>query len=314
MKKYTVCFVSVLLTSILLASCVMVTPTPIMPSTEMEDQGQISTLESILTEQAATIESLTTMEASTPTPVESESELTPEAPKQPLYSGEFTVIESGGLVFKLPVEVAESATVSTVLPDDPNEGWPEFALPARRKIDFSGYVIQDHFHTPVIYVYPLEKMLQAGLYGGNTASNLLALLDYPSVDLQAAETLPFLPPFNAAQVFHVLEKRLESEHGRGIRYLTLYSQAIVGVTNYEIFYTYQGLSLDGRYYIAAVLPVNSSLLPDAQLSNDELDQIVDEYSDYIEGMTETIRAENGGILTPSLAALDALMMSIVSVD
>jgi len=281
------------------------------PTAETEDQGQITTLQAILTEQAATIESFQTMEATTPVPAVTATEITPEATQPPLYDGEFVVIESGGLVFKLPTEVAESATVSTVLPDDPNDGWPELALPARRKMDFSGYVIQDHFHTAVIYVYSIEKMLQAGLYGGNTASNLLALLDYPNVDLQAAETLPFLPPFNAAQVFHVLEKRLDSENGRGIRFLTLYSQGIVGVTNYEIFYTYQGLSADGRYYIAAVLPINSSLLPELQLSNDELDNIVDEYHDYIEDMTETIRAENGGVLTPSLEALDAMMMSLI---
>ena len=285
MKKCAVLFVSVLLTSLLLTSCQIMTPTPMPPTAETEDQGQITTLQAILTEQAATIESFQTMEATTPVPAVTATEITPEATQPPLYDGEFVVIESGGLVFKLPTEVAESATVSTVLPDDPNDGWPELALPARRKMDFSGYVIQDHFHTAVIYVYSIEKMLQAGLYGGNTASNLLALLDYPNVDLQAAETLPFLPPFNAAQVFHVLEKRLDSENGRGIRFLTLYSQGIVGVTNYEIFYTYQGLSADGRYYIAAVLPINSSLLPELQLSNDELDNIVDEYHDYIEDMT-----------------------------
>jgi len=284
-KKCAVLFVSVLLTSLLLTSCQIMTPTPMPPTAETEDQGQITTLQAILTEQAATIESFQTMEATTPVPAVTATEITPEATQPPLYDGEFVVIESGGLVFKLPTEVAESATVSTVLPDDPNDGWPELALPARRKMDFSGYVIQDHFHTAVIYVYSIEKMLQAGLYGGNTASNLLALLDYPNVDLQAAETLPFLPPFNAAQVFHVLEKRLDSENGRGIRFLTLYSQGIVGVTNYEIFYTYQGLSADGRYYIAAVLPINSSLLPELQLSNDELDNIVDEYHDYIEDMT-----------------------------
>jgi len=313
-KKLAVIFVLALLTSLFLTSCQFITPTPITQTTETEDQDQIATLESILTEQAATIASLNTIEASTPEPAATESEITPETTEPALYSGEFTVIESEGLVFKLPIEVAESATVSAVLPDDPAESWLDFALPERRVINFSGYNIQNHFHTPVIYIYPLQKLIDAGQYGETMATMLQALLDDSSIDLQMDADLPFLPPFNAAQVFHVLEKRLESEHGRGIRYLTLYSQAIVGVTSYEIFYTYQGLSVDGRYYIAAVLPINSSLLPDAQLSNDELDQIVDEYSDYIEGMTETVRAENGGVLTPSLEALDAMMMSLVSLN
>ena len=313
MKKfaYLTCLIMV---SLILAACQVVVSTPTIPAELTEDLGQEATLEVLLTQQAATIESLTTSVALTPSPIPTEEAVIPEVTVIPIYTGEFNVIESGGLVFKLPVEVAANAEVTSVLPDDPNEGWPEFALPARRKIDFSGYVIQDHFHTPVVYVYPFEKMLQAGVYGGNTASNLLAILEYPSIDLQATENLPFLPPFNAAQVFHVMEKRLDSENGRGIRFLTLYSQGIVGVTNYEIFYTYQGLSADGRYYFAAVLPINSSLLPDLQLSNDELDKIVNEYPDYIESMTETIRTHNGGILTPSLEALDAMMMSLISVN
>lgn len=313
MKKFTYlsCLIMV---SLILAACQVVVSTPTIPAEVTEDQGQKATLESLLTEQAATIESLTTLVAPTPSPIITETEVVPEVTVLPLYAGEFVVIESGGIVFKLPVEVAAGAEVTTVLPDDPNEGWPEFALPARRKVDFSGYVIQNHFHTPVVYVYPLEKILAAGFYGANTATHLQALLSDPNISLSTGESLPFLPPFNAAQVFHVLEKRIESENGSGIRFLTLYSQGIVGVTNYEIFYTYQGISADGRYYIAAVLPVKSSLLSDTQFTNAELDAIVDEYPDYIESMTETIRAENGGILTPSLEALDAMMMSLISIN
>ena len=313
MKKRAV-VIFILLIGLVMAACQPYLPTPTMQTEETEVLSQYATLEFLLTDQAATIESLTTLAASTPTLAATESEITPEATEPAQYSGEFTVIESDGLTFKLPVEVAESAAVSTVLPDDPAEGWPEFALPARRMIDFSGYVIQNHFHTPVIYVYPLEEILAAGLYGGTTATNLLALLNDPAIDLQTAGSLPFLPPFNAAQVFHVLEKRIESEHGRGIRFLTLYSQGIVGVTNFEIFYTYQGISADGRYYIAAVLPITSSLLSDTQLSNAELEAIVEEYPKYIEDLTCLIRTENGGVITPSLEALDSMMLSLLVVN
>jgi hypothetical protein len=313
MKKH-VYFSCLIMVSFIIAACQVVISTPTIPAEVTEDQGQKATLELLLTQQAATIESLTTLVAPTPSPIPTETAVVPEVTVLPLYTGDFIVIESGGLVFNLPVEVATSAEVTNVLPDDPNDGWPELALPARRKIDFSGYVIQNHFHAPAVYVYPLEKILAAGLFGATTATNLLALLDDPAADLQTADNLPFLPPFNAAQVFHVLENRIESEHGRGIRFLTLYSQGIVGVTNYEIFYTYQGLSADGRYYIAAVLPINSSLLPDTQLSNEELDAIVNEYPDYIEDMIAMIRTENGGVITPSLEALDAMMLSFTIVN
>ena len=319
MKRYAV-FSCLIIVSLILAACQVVSPNPTMPAAETEGQGQKATLESLITQQAATIESLTTLVAPTASPAPVETEVTPEPPATtevtaiPPYTGEFNVIESGGLVLKLPVEVAAGAEVTTILPDDPNQGWPELALPARRAVNFSGYAIQDHFHTPVIYVYAYDKLVQGGTYGATMAATLQGLLSDPEFDLHAEGSLPFLPPFNAAQVFHVLEQRLDSEHGSGIRYLTLYSQALVGVDNYDIFYTYQGLSADGRYYIAAVLPINSTLLSDDELTQAELETVAIDYEAYLTSMTDTLREDNGASLTPTLAALDAMMMSLFSQD
>ena len=313
MKKYAV-FSCLIMVILILGSCQAVILTPTIPAAEPESDGQEATLVTLLTEQAATIESLNTLVAPTSTPIPQETEVVPEVTVLPVFTGEFIVIESGGLVFELPFEVAPNAEVTTVLPDDPNEGWPEFALPARRMVSFSGYGIQEHFHTPVIYVYAFDKLVQGGQIGASKATELQALLSDPAADLQAAERLPFLPPFNAAQVFHVLEQRLDSEHNSGIRYLTLYSQGIVGVDNYNIFYTYQGISADGRYYIAAILPINSALLSNEQLTQAELEAIAGDYEAYVTTMTDMIRADNGASLIPTLAGLDAMMMSLFSQD
>lgn len=319
MKKYA--FLSCLIiVSLILAACQMVIPNPTVPAVETEDLGQQATLESLLTQQAATIESLSTLVAPTTSPVPAETEAPPEPTAIPeitvipVFTGEVSVIESGGLIFKLPAEVAAGAEVTTVLPDDPNQGWPEFALPARRMVSFSGFAIPDHFHTPAIYVYAVDKLVQGGAFGSTMAATLQGFLADPESDLQAEGSLPFLPPFNAGQVFQVLEQRLDSDHNSGIRYLTLYSQALVGVVNYDIFYTYQGISADGRYYIAAVLPINSTLLSDDQLTQAELETIAIDYEAYLTSMTDMIREDNGASLNPTLAALDAMMMSLVSQD
>lgn len=327
MKKFAVlsCLTFI---SLILAACQVVSPNPTMPAAKTEDPGQNATLESQLTQQAATIEALNTMVATTPSPMPTEIEVIPEATEvppvatevppvateNPPYAGEFIVVESYGLVIKLPVEVAQSAEVTSVPPDDPNQGWSEFALPARRMVSFSGYAIPDHFHTPVIYVYAFHELVQGGAFGSTMAATLQGLLTDPEFDLQAEGSLPFLPPFNAAQIFHVLEKRLDSDHNSGIRYLTIYSQALVGVDDYDIFYTYQGLSADGQYYIAAVLPINSSLLSDDQLTQTELETIAIDYEAYLTSMTDMLREDNGASLTPTLAALDAMMMSLFSQD
>ncbi|MDY0124567.1 MAG: hypothetical protein RBS09_00015 [Anaerolineaceae bacterium] len=318
MKVSTHVFLMVSVMALLITSCQVIPtePTPDFPATieQMEIQNQIATMQMDSTQQAATIESLITQATPTIPPLATDSEITPEIVEVPEYAGEFIVIEAEGLIFKLPVEVAEGATVSTVLPDDPAEGWLDFALPERRMVNFSGYSIQNHFHTPVIYVYPLQKLIEAGQYRETMATNLQELLDNDNIDLQLDADLPFLPPFNAGQVFHVLEERLTSEHNSGIRYLTLYSQAIVGVDNYNIFYTYQGISADQQYYIAAILPINSTLLSYEELTLDEMDTISQDFTNYIITMTELIRTDNGESLIPTLAALDSMMMSLLSQD
>lgn len=317
MKKYAI--LSFLVTvSLVLASCQVVIPNPTVPAVETEDQGQQATLESLLTQQAATIESLNTLVARTTTPQPPETEVVPEVTEIPdvtvipEYGGEFNVIESGGLVFQLPVEVAASAEVTAVLPDDPNEAWPELALPARRMANFSNYIIPDHFHTPAIYVYAVDKLINGKMVGATNATELQSILSDPAFDLQSAEQLPFLPAFNAAQVFHVLEQRLDSEYNSGIRYLTLYAQAFVGVDNYDIFYTYQGISADGRYYISAILPINSTLLSNEELTQAEMETVAGDYPGYIAGMKDLLITDEGASLTPTLAALDAMMMSLFS--
>lgn len=314
MKKTVKMFIILLIIGIAISACLVKTTKPVPSVTPQEDgtdlSGQNATLQAIIGEQEAMLESLKTLSA----PLQPTEPVFPQETELPLPPVESTTINSNGLVFTLPFAVAQGAIVETIPADGPEEVWPEFALPAHRTISFSEYAVENHLLTPMIYVYPFNEMINDGKIGGSMAFNLRTLLENPGFDLQADEDLPFLPPFNAAQMFHVLEERLESEHTIAIRYLTLYSQAYVGIDNYNVFYTYQGLSKDGRYYIAAVLPIHSSLLSDTQATLEEMQQYSNYYPAYIYGMREMITTQNGGILTPSLEDLDAMMMSLVSFD
>jgi len=322
MKKTVKMFITLLIIGIAISSCLVQTNKPMPSATPQEDgidlSGQNATLQAIIVEQEAMLESLKTLSAPLqPTDVVLPQEtdvVLPQETELPIYAEEGTTINSNGLVFTLPFAVAQGAIVETIPADGPDEGWPEFALPARRAISFSEYAVENHFHTPIIYVYPLDEMINDGKFGGSMAFILRTMLENPGFDLEAEDNLPFLPPFNAAQMFHVFEQRLESEHTMAIRYLTLYSQAYVAIDNYNVFYTFQGLSKDGRYYIAAVLPINSSLLSDTQATNEELEQYSKYYPAYIHGMRDMMTTQNGGVLTPRLEALDAMMLSLVSFD
>ncbi len=116
---------------------------------------------------------------------------------------------------------------------------------------------------------------------------------------------------NAQQVFHAQVARLSFGGGEGIRYLTAYAQGPWPLSDSEIYYTFQGLSADGQYYVSAQFPVRSNILPetpdasavDPATFQTQLDQTV--------GQLNTLAPEQ---FTPNLHMLDALVESMLIGD
>jgi hypothetical protein len=113
---------------------------------------------------------------------------------------------------------------------------------------------------------------------GQIAARLQALIQAP----QEMTPMPFLPLFNAAQVMHTHVQYLDFKTGQGLRYLTMFSQGIVPINNNELIYTYQGLTSDRRYYVAAVLPVTHPSPPaDGNVSGKEPPELPATSSAYL---------------------------------
>jgi len=85
------------------------------------------------------------------------------------------------------------------------------------------------------------------------------------------------------------------------------------VDNYDTFYTYRGISANGRYYIAIVLPINSTLLSNQGLTQVQMETISVDSPGYITRIKDLL-VEDNGAMTPLLAALDAMMMPLFSQD
>ena len=75
------------------------------------------------------------------------------------------------------------------------------------------------------------------------------------------QEIPVLPVYNAAQVFRAQVQYVNMQNGAGVRFVTMYSQGLMPATNKDVFYTYQGLTSDGAYWVSAILPVNAAFLP-----------------------------------------------------
>jgi len=131
--------------------------------------------------------------------------------------------------------------------------------------------------------------------------------------------LPYLPWTNAAQAFCAQLKTLEfgpadgpsHSRGSGIRYLTTYAQGINVVLEGEVFYTFQGLTNDGQYYISMVYPVETGVFEATAPSAAELKALtLDGIRNQLAGQIVTLNGMNAQNFTPPLDKLDAVIESI----
>lgn len=234
MKKLTIlCLIAVFL----LSACSN-PQTPGTPAAQENPQQQAPSQQQPAATEAV---SATATTAVTPTPI------------GPLF-------DQSGVQFNLPACLASGASVSQVAeqPLDPNMPGFEY-YPAHRLIQFSGYPISGAFFEPQIRIYPIVDYMRMNTAIVDLSSQLNGLLTSQSTTLP--QSIPFLPIVNAAQVFHAREGYLNFQNGMGIGFLTEYAQYTAPANNHDLFYTFQGLTADGKYWVSAILPVNAVFLP-----------------------------------------------------
>ena len=215
-----------------------------------------------------------------------------------------------GISFYYDQDIIRNVIPTTVQgQNEGEEAMPSATYPTYIEFSFENYAVSDHFHDPKIRVYPVEEYQIISPYALDIINNLQQTLeDQPDGGLNS--NLPFLPMFNAAQMFSANVEYFDFQNGSGIRYLTMYGQAIYPVDNTNLFYTYQGITDDGRYYISAVLPVINIGLP-----NDGSSQIEDFYAfeenweDYISETLTWLEEQPPQNYFPNLEKLDLMMAS-----
>jgi hypothetical protein len=126
--------------------------------------------------------------------------------------------------------------------------------------------------------------------------------------------LPFLPWINAAQVFCSQPKVIEFPGGRGIRYLTYYSQGMSPIVDQQVFYTFQGLTNDGQFYISAAFPLQTGIFPTVppacpKCSDPNFNPLPEWQATFTEQLGQ-LNVQPEDEFTPSLKALDDLIESV----
>ena len=70
-----------------------------------------------------------------------------------------------------------------------------------------------------------------------------------------------MPLINATRVLRVQDKLLSFQNGKGERAIVHYAQDLGPLTNEGLFYSYQGVTDNGLYYVSATFPVAAAFLP-----------------------------------------------------
>jgi hypothetical protein len=191
---------------------------------------------------------------------------------------------------------------------DPNTpGWPG-PIPERYIFDFDGYMLQNTFHKPQIVIFPIKEYAEANAPAGEIATRLDDLL---RKNQASDKNLPFLPMWNAGQVFNARDEILAFQNGRGIRFTSCYAQAILPVDNVCLFYTYQGMSADGKYYISAIFPIKLPALDSAE-NKGKFSTSMDgtSYDAYMKDLLGVINQAAPSDFSPNLDALDGVVQSL----
>ncbi len=221
-------------------------------------------------------------------PVVPVSDLVMFAESHPAFA-QFRFIDfQGGRVYELPLPPGENQIAQVMV---------------FQTSDFPGFG-DDHSYGFVGQTEALGNLLDTGPDPARCAQV------YTGFD----EGLPFLPWLNSRQNFCAQPRALNFAGGSGLRYLTHYSQGMDAALDTQIFYTFQGLTDDGQYYVSAVFPVQTGIFPAEpppcpRCGEANYDPVA-EWMSVLSEQLNTLNTQPEAAFAPSLDKLDRLVTSI----
>lgn len=229
-------------------------------------------------------------------------------------SGNSQQVEFGGVSFRLDPQLAKSAqgeiTKAIPVTEGPVLGG---AMPASVRFLFNGEKAPE-FLSPNVMQVSVYKTEDWEKLDPMTAKTVQALKDLvKNKPVTFVQEIPVLPPFPATQVFHVQTKYLNFQNGTGAEFVTYYAQDVSPVLADRIFYTYQGLTNDGKYYVTVFFPVTTALLPTdptAALGGASYDEWAKNYIAYLTQLVKDLNGLHPAAYTPNLTLLQELVKSI----
>ena len=123
------------------------------------------------------------------------------------------------------------------------------------------------------------------------------------------ESIPFLPWADERQLFIGRKKLIRFRNGRGVLFMTQYDQEESPLNNEYLVYTFQGLTDDNAWYVAAIFPVAAQGLP-ATAAVDNPAALRAGYGEYIRKTSDRLNKLAVKKFTPGLGLLEEIVRSL----
>jgi hypothetical protein len=222
------------------------------------------------------------------------------------------------LRISLPQGIATGVSGEQVPPANGTD-LPYWGLtPGHTVLNLEGYVLQEKFHQPRIFVYPAlayAEMMPGAFESIRRINNIIYATDAPGFD-----ELPSVPFFNAGQVFAANVQTISFQNGGGVRFVTEYAQYFATVNNTDLFYHFEGVTRDGAYYIVAILPVTApglaetsdvgAAVPAGGIAHPDINDPNADWQGYYDAVETLLTSTDPDTFDPPLSQLDALIQSI----
>lgn len=275
----------------------------------------------VVVDPAATTESVPVItETTVPTAILMTATVTPTlAADTPTPSFEGVPVFYGPLSLVIPTGLASGISASQ-FPRNEGDGVPPWDVtPGHTQFKLEGYLLQEKFHQPQIFVYPTQAYAEQNSAAFESIRRLVNIQGDSSAPLNT-DNLPSIPFFNAGPVFASNIQPITFQNGQGVRFLTEYAQYFAPINNTDLFYHFQGLTSDGAYYIIAILPVTSpvlaetsdpgAVLPQSGIPFPDLNDPNADFQGYYQDVTDLLNTTPWEAFAPMLSQLDALIQSI----
>jgi hypothetical protein len=249
--------------------------------------------------------------AGTDTPVETDKPVATLKPTAKANLPAATNTTCNELTFFLDPGLEASIKCTSVPEFGGPDSSPFDTHPQYTKISVIDYPLRGRIMQPVISVFPVRRYREL-------------LPDMVGPDIAALEALiaggnpgdikpPILPVQNATQLFLAQFEVLQFQNGSGVRYVTQYGQAYVPPNNHGLFFSFQGLTSDGEYWISVLLPISHPSLWENEgvTTNTEYSAIESNPDAYYAAKSIDISALDPKTFVPSIKKLDTLVRSML---